>query len=284
MFKISSDNNGITVKWNKQILTRYNFQIDGYRPYWHPIRLPDSPVLTMNQPHDHVHHQGMWIAWKSVNGVNFWEQPKPNANPEGYGKIIHKELFECSSDSHSAQFITKNEWVDWKRTTHLVEERQTKIYTPESKYMLMDIKIQLKPVDNDVILDVKRGKPGGMGLFYSGLTIRFHNNLTPGKMLNSQDINETSEIYGSKSSWCDFAGKNQEDNQVYGITITDHPDNPRYPTPWWVRNTENYALLQPCLCYNQPYKIPSNEKLILKYRIIIHREYVNKELINNLSF
>ena len=166
MFAIDSIDDGLRLVWDSDLILDYHFQTGGPRTYWHPLRLPNSPPLTMDRPGDHVHHQGMWVAWKKVNGVNFWEQPKPGGDPNG-----------------------------------------------------------------------------------------------------------------SRSRWCGFAGKHREDGQVYGVTVLDHPCNPRYRTTWWVRNSQNYALIQPCLCYHEPFELAVGDTLELKYRIVLHEGYVDPVLI-----
>ena len=95
MLTLDPIDDGLGLTWNGQTLLNYHFQTGGQRTYWQPLRLPDSPPLTMNQPEDHVHHQGMWVAWKKVNGVNFWEQPKPGEEPTGFRE-------DCSSTEHGA--------------------------------------------------------------------------------------------------------------------------------------------------------------------------------------
>jgi len=283
MFAISSTSDGLRITWDKKLLSEYHFQTGGPRTYLHPLRLLDSPDLTMNRPHDHIHHQGMWVAWKKVNGVNFWEQPAEGTDPSGFGRIVHKEVLESSFDSQIAQFTTRNSWIDWQDNSYMDETRQTVVYAPKESHMNMDVKIQFGPGDKDVKLDLKRGEPGKGGLFYSGLTIRFHNDLTLGELLDADGRKETMEIFGSRSRWCGFSGQHKEDGNVYGITILDHPDNPRYPTTWWVRNAPNYGIIQPGLCYYEPYEIRAGDMLELKYRVVLHKGKVNPEFIQNIS-
>jgi hypothetical protein len=233
----------------------------------------------VDRPKDHVHHQGMWVAWKKVNGVNFWEQPKPGADPGGFGRIAHQKVLERSADSGIARLSTENAWIDWRNTTHLNEVRRTVAHTPQDDYLIMDVALQFRAAGMEVTLDLNRGEPGRGGLFYSGLTIRFDNALTPGKLLDADGRTEPTDIFGSRSRWCGFAGRHQVDGQVYGITILDHPNNPRYPTTWWVRNAENYALIQPCLCYHEPFKLDANSVLELNYRIVLHKGQVDPSLI-----
>ena len=279
MFAINPIEDGLCLTWDGQLIFNYHFQTGGPRTYWHPLQLLDSPALTMNRPSDHVHHQGMWVAWKAVNGVNFWEQPKPGADPSGFGRIVHKKISECFADSQTARFNTENSWIDWQDKVYLNETRQTVVYTPQDNYLTMDVTLQFHPAGKNVTLDLKRGEPGRGGLFYSGLTIRFDNALTPGRLLDADGRTETMDIFGNRSRWCGFAGQHRQDGHIYGITILDHPDNPRYPTIWWVRNAENYALIQPGLCYHEPFEIAVDDVLKLEYRIILHKGYVDHDLI-----
>ena len=283
MFVTDPIEDGLRLTWNGQAMLDYNFQTGGPRPYWHPLRLLDSPILTMDRPGDHIHHQGMWVAWKSVNGVNFWEEPGPNADPGGFGRIVHKKMLECSADAQKALFITENAWIEGQDTVHLKETRRTVVHAPQDDYMVIDVGIQFRPVERNVTLDLKRGEPGKGGLFYSGLTIRFDNAMTPGQLLDADGRTEPADIYGSRSRWCGLAGKHPADGQIYGITILDHPDNPRYPTAWWVRNSKNYALIQPCLCYYEPYEMAVGDTLELKYRVILHRGHVNQDIIGMIG-
>jgi hypothetical protein len=238
----------------------------------------------MNRPADHIHHQGMWVAWKKVNGVNFWEQPAPGLEPKGFGRIVHKMLVCQSVQSSEVKFTVGNAWLDWQNVQHLTETRETTIYAPQEDYLLMDIVLRFIPYKRELTLDLNRGEPGRGGLFYSGLAIRFDNALTPGQLLDADGRSEPMEIFGQTSRWCGFAGQHPEDGKVYGITLLDHPENPRYPTVWWVRNRENYALLHPSPCYYEPFHITKEKSLLFRYRVILHKGLVKPELIEKVKF
>ena len=96
MFALDSIADGLSLKWDGQLILEYHFQAGGNRSFIHPLRLPDSPSLSIDRaaavPVDHLHHRGLWVAWKRVNGVNFWEQPERGEDPEGYGRIVHQDV------------------------------------------------------------------------------------------------------------------------------------------------------------------------------------------------
>ncbi len=283
MFSLKLTDGRLDLTWNGQTLLNYHFQADGQRTYWHPLRLPDSPSLTMNQPEDHVHHQGMWVAWKKVNGVNFWEQPGPGAAPTGFGKIVHQRMLEESISAEQAEFTGENAWIDWQGMTHLIETRRTVVFPPQPEHLIIDVQIQFRPHRHEVTLDLNRGEPGQGGLFYSGLAIRFDNAMTPGQLLDANGRTEAMDIFGKQSRWCGFAGRHGADGQIYGATIIDHPSNPRHPTTWWVRNGKNYGILHPSPTYYEPFHLVQGNPLEFKYRVILHKGAVNPDLIERAA-
>ena len=44
-------------------------------PYWEPVCTPDGATISISSPNDHNWHRGLWMTWKYINGVNFWEGP-----------------------------------------------------------------------------------------------------------------------------------------------------------------------------------------------------------------
>lgn len=271
MFSLTKTQHSLIIAWNAQQVLGYHFPQDGNRPFCHPLNLPGAPPLTMNEPGDHVHHQGLWVAWKKVNEVNFWEQPAKGANPAGFGKIIHQHIISHNADAHSAGLVTENAWIDWEGTKHLTEQREITIHPPSADEMHIYISLTFQPNDRDVVLDLRRGEPGADGRFYSGMAIRFDNIITPGKLLDADGRTEPMDIFGKQSKWCSFTSTHPADNETYGVAIIDHSENPRYPTTWWVRNRQNYCLIHPSPVYYEPIHLSPNDTLTLKYRVVLYR-------------
>ena len=90
------------------------------------------------------------------------------------------------------------------------------------------------------------------------------------------------EVFGKQSGWCGFAGEHRADGQIYGATIIDHPSNPRHPTTWWVRNGENYGILHPSPAYYEPFYI--TQELAFKYRVVLHKGFVNPDFIEQVVY
>ena len=123
--------------------------------------------------------------------------------------------------------------------------------------------------------------PGADGRFYSGMAIRFDNIITPGNLLDADGRTEPMDIFGQQSRWCSFTSQHPTDNETYGVAIVDHPDNPRYPTTWWVRNRENYCLIHPSLVYYEPLHLASDETLKLQYRVVLYRGQPDAGTLDN---
>ena len=286
MFSISQTQHSLSIAWNDQQVLGYHFPEDGNRPFCHPLNLPGAPSLTMNEPGDHVHHQGLWVAWKKVNDVNFWEQPAKGADPTGFGKIVHQRIIRQMAGIAGAYLVTENAWIDWQGIKHLTEQRKITIHNPPTAdsidSMSINITLTFRTNDRDVVLDLRRGEPGADGRYYSGMAIRFDNIITPGKLLDADGRTEPMDIFGKQSKWCSFAATHPADNETYGIRITDHSDNPRYPTTWWVRNRKNYSLIHPSPVYHEPFHLsPPYDTLTLKYNIRLYRGEPNNVFRSN---
>lgn len=288
MFSLESTDDGLRLAWDGHPVLQYNFLKGGNRPFVHPLRLPDSPALTTDRatvvPVDHLHHQGLWVGWKKVNGVNFWEQPQEGADPAGYGRILHQTMVTQEASDEHARFTTRNAWTDWNDVQHLTETREITVRAPRDGIMVVDFRTELDAHGREATLDLLRGEPGGPGLFYSGVAIRYNDAMSPGEFLDADGRSDVDEIFGSTSRWCGCSGRHSEDGQVYGITVIDHPQNPRYPTSWWLRNRKDFCLVQPSPSYHEPFDLALGEPLTLQYRIVVHRGAVSPQVIEGAAW
>ena len=275
MFSLSKTQHSLSIAWNDEQVLGYHFPEGGNRPFCHPLNLPGAPSLTMNEPGDHVHHQGLWVAWKKVNDVNFWEQPAKDADPTGFGKIVHQRIVSLNTTTNSASLTAENAWIDWQGRTHLNETRKITVHAPSDDSMQISVGLTLRPNQREVVLDLRRGEPGADGRYYSGMAVRFDNIITPGNLLDADGRTEPMDIFGKQSKWCSFTSQHPSDNETYGVAIIDHPDNPRHPTTWWVRNRKNYCLIHPSPVYYEPFHIAPDESLTLRYSVVLYRGQSN---------
>ena len=274
MFSFEPLSDGVRLTWDGRHVLDYNFGTGGRRTFVHPLRLPGGPPLTTDraavEPVDHPHHQGLWVGWKKVNDANFWEQPREGEDPAGYGRVVHRKVVAQEAGPEQARLAAESAWIDWRDVEHLVETRETTVHAPGDGLMVLDLATTVDPRGVDLTLDLNRGEPGQMGLFYSGVMLRFNDAMTPGQLLDADGRTEVDDIFGSNSLWCGFSGRHSEDGKTYGVTVIDHPDNPRHPTTWWARNRSNFTLVHPSITYHEPLKVPLGRPLTLRYRLVLH--------------
>ena len=275
MFTFQDLPDGVRLNWNDSRILEHNFGTSGRRPFVHPLGLPGSPSLNMDraavEPYDHPHHQGLWVAWKKVNGVNFWEQPRSDGDESGFGRVSHQGVVSREAGDGQASLAVQNAWTDWRGTTHLSETRRATVHAPGDGAMTLDLETTLDPQGQDLTLDLNRGEPGAMGLFYSGLMFRVNDAMSAGSLLDAEGRTDVEEIFGNDARWCGYWGRHAEDGKTYGVTIIDHPDNPRYPTTWFARARPNFSVLHPSPCYHEPLAVPLGQPLTLRYRLLLHQ-------------
>lgn len=269
MFYLQKNTSSLQVNWNGDPLLAYQYG-SGSMPFWHPISMPGSPILTEDRPADHIHHHGLWLAWKSVNGVNFWEESPSGAPERGYGRIVNTDLNVVEVSSSSAEFIATTSWLDWRGKEIISDVRRTLIHRPTDTGFMIDLSIELLPTNGEVILDLRRGEPGQGGFYYSGLVIRLNDKIGQGEVLDADGHTDTESIFGSQSRWCGYSGVHQVNGKRYSVVIIDKPENPRYPTTWWVRNRPGYSLLHPSPTYHEPLKIDAGTSVTFKYKLLFY--------------
>lgn len=238
------------------------------KPYIHPLHVPGGGVVTVALPHDHLHHRGLWLTWSNVNGINFWEE---HFAPEQTGDIRHRAFEVGTADVAGGGFTSRQEWVT-RRGQCLLEGRFTLIVSPaRGGERLLDIQVALRPVAGAVEL----GTPPQ----YHGLGYRCARSMDRGRILNANGDEGPAATKGVGAAWCSYGGRldgiERADLAVFGdgwasVTMFDHPENPRYPTPWFTMN-QPFGFIAPALAYATPYSIGVGETLTLRYGILVQR-------------
>lgn len=66
-----------------ETIWQFSFDPTAGKPFYHPLRVPHGPPLTMLNPADHPWHYGLWFSWKYINQANYWEQNAETGRAEG---------------------------------------------------------------------------------------------------------------------------------------------------------------------------------------------------------
>ena len=123
----------------------------------------------------------------------------------------------------------------------LTDERTFRVFARPNNERLFDFEITIKaPADSEVVLGDT--KEGSMAIRLNE-TMRLKPNKEnagkpTGHIVNSEGVRDGA-TWGKRAAWCDYYGP--VEGKTVGVAIFDHPQNPRYPTWWHVRDYGLFA-------------------------------------------
>jgi len=227
----------LRVEINGKLFTEYYFK-DVPRPYCYPLIGPGDVAMTRNWPmkdtpgeeHDHPHHRSLWFAHGSMNGHDFWSEAK------SFGKEVHDDFLEVKSGKDAGVIKERNKWVAADGTVVCTDERTLRFYNPGSvNERVLDFEITLFASNGDLTLgDTKEGT---MAVRLAE-TMRLKGKVGKGHIVNSNGVRD-GQTWSKKANWVDYYGP--VDDKIVGIAMFDHPQNPRHPTWWHVRDYGLFA-------------------------------------------
>jgi hypothetical protein len=202
-----------------------------------------------------------------VNGTDFWSEAK------NFGKIVHDGFIEVKSGKESGVIKSRNKWVAPDGTVVCTDTRTLRIYqTGNDNERLFDFDITIQAPDKDVVFgDTKEGT---MAVRLAE-TMRLRGKTGHGHIINSEGVKD-GETWGKRADWCEYHGPVQD--KIVGIAIFDHPENPRHPTWWHVRDyglfaanpfgQHDFEALPDKSAGN--FTIPSGKNVTFRYRFYLH--------------
>ena len=101
----------------------------------------------------------------------------------------------------------------------------------------MDIEVTIHASHGQITLGDT--KEGSMAIRLTP-TMRLKGEVGQGHIVNSEGQRD-GQTWGKRAAWCDYYGPASEGGQTVGVAIFDHPDNPRHPTWWHVRDYGLFA-------------------------------------------
>lgn len=227
----------LRVEINGQLFTEYLYK-DVPRPYCYPLIGPGDAAMTRDWPmkntpgeeHDHPHHRSLWFAHGSINGYDFWSEEK------AFGKTVHDNFLEVKSGAKAGVIRERNKWVAADGTVVCTDERTLRFYNPGlTSERLMDFEITL--IVSNGALTFGDTKEGTMAVRLAE-TMRLKGKVGKGHIVNSAGLRD-GQTWGKRADWCDYYGP--VEGKTVGLAIFDHPQNPRHPTWWHVRDYGLFA-------------------------------------------
>ncbi len=260
------------------IIWRLNFAKDQAKVFFDPLGTVDGRTLTWNAPPDHAWHYGLWFSWKTINGVNYWELDK-TGEPEGITEL--QSVKTTHDDQDGANVVLTFRYHPANETKSVMNETVTlKIEPPraDGSYRIDWRQRSTAQVDVELNRTPPPGRPGGLGHGgYGGLSYRGARDLAEVVITDSQGRTDM-EVHRQTARWLDASGT--VDGEPAGVTIFDHPANPRHPTPWFIVQSQlnhgPFWYTNPALLCWEPMHLAAGETLELRYRILVHEGLVDQ--------
>lgn len=270
--KLTQGDNKVTVEINGKLFTEYRFK-EPQRPFFYPVMGPTGqPVMRHwpvedidpDDPRDHVHQKSLWFTHGAVNGIDFWS--------DGKGTIVHDKFLEVTSGPQAGVIKSQNKWVAPDGKVVLTDTRTHRFQgTPDGT--LMDWEITLHASNGPVTFGDT--KEGSMAIRLAP-TIQLGGKVGKGHIINSEGVTDNA-TWSKRADWCEYHGPVK--GEIVGIAIFDHPDNPRHPTWWHVRDYGLFAANPFGIHDFEKGKpagagdlvIPAGQSVTFKYRFYFHK-------------
>ncbi|MBI5819116.1 MAG: PmoA family protein [Verrucomicrobia bacterium] len=256
-----------------ELFTEYHYK-DVARPYCYPIIGPGGVGMTRDWPmkendndvRDHIHHKGLWYAHGKVNDVDCWSEQK------AFGKTIHQKFLETTSGPKQGVIRSLNKWVSADGKALCSDERTLR-FQACSGVRMIDFEITFIASDGELTLGDT--KEGSMSIrLPTSMSVTAKGKVAMGHIINSEGARDK-DAWGKRAAWVDYYGP--VNNKPVGVAIFDHPQNPRHPTWWHVRDYGLFSV--------NPYgihdfekkpagtgdlKVEAGKKVTFRYRFLFH--------------
>jgi hypothetical protein len=252
----------LRIELDGQLFTEYLFK-DVPRPYCYPILGPGGLPMTRNWPMKDT----LWFTHGAVNGYDFWSEEKD------FGKIVHDKFVEVKSGKDSGLVVAENKWVAADGTLVCTDQTTLRFHKPRSaSERVLDFEITIRALDKPLVFgDTKEGT---MAIRLAE-TMRLKGKVGKGHIVNSAGVRDDA-TWGKRAEWCDYYGP--VEGKIVGVAIFDHPENPRHPTWWHVRD---YGLFAANPFGQHDFEkladksagdlsVPSGKSITFRYRFYFH--------------
>ena len=243
--QIATLTNRLRVEINGRLFTEYYFT-NVPRPYCYPLLGPGGRPMTRQWPqenppgeeHDHPHHRSFWFAHGLVNGQDFWTEQKD------FGREVWQSFTEVKSGPDAGVIKSVNTWVAADGRVICTDDRVLRIYNRPDNERLFDFEITLHAGAEPLKLgDTKEGTFALRLAESMRITQAPEKGAKKGRPGAGHAVNSGGDrddaAWGKRAEWVDYYGPVQ--GKTVGVAIFDHPQNPRHPTWWHVRDYGLFA-------------------------------------------
>lgn len=246
--------------------TRWHFGTEYPRPFFYPFNGPSGTSLTrMGHPGapNHDHHRSVWFAHNDVAGVDFWSD---NTDAQ----VRQKFWYAYGDGDDEAVMASACGWYDGAGKELMEQDLVAALIPLDAGEHALEIQITMRPPAGTDSVQLGKTNFGFLAVRVAKtLSVHFGG----GTISNSEGQQGEEQIFGKPARWMDYSGPiavgtgSNRHAVVEGITFFDHPDNPRYPTHWHVRQD---GWMGASFCFQEGYTITSNDPLTLRYLLYAH--------------
>ena len=270
-FAVDPETKAATMKVGGKVCWTYNPTSEEGKPYFHPLAIPGTgEALTDFRPADHKWHLGLWMSWKYVNGVNFWE-PDKDAVRKVVGSVEACDGNQAFQSKVTLAYIAKGKEV-------LREDRMTRVVTKENGDYTIEYDSLFTACGGDATLSSDVAKKDANEIWasggYAGLMLRFAPNPPGTYRFVDAEGRTDAKTCGYASPWIE-ATVTTPSGAKAKVRMTDHPENPRYPNTWFSRHQPNglkdagYNLIGTGLVFHEPLTLKDGKSMRLRYTVSV---------------
>lgn len=263
----------IEVEIDGKPFTAFHFGTEWDKPFLHPLRAPSGVVISRGFPvekiegesKDHVWHRGLWFGHGDINGVNFWRE----LGKDKTGRVVCRSAPRARGGRQGGALSVACDLVTPQNQVIGTVRQEYRIRREGPNYLI--------DVDAGVVAD--RGMPLKMGDTEEGtLGLRLSDEFREDRgavLSNSDRLVGTKAIWGKRARWVDYSATVK--GEQVGVSMFDHPANPKHPTYWHARG---YALNAANPFGEHDFlkdktrdgsiTVPKGGRLSLRYRVLIH--------------
>jgi hypothetical protein len=275
-------NNKVEVEIDGRPLTTFHYEDNWLKPFLHAVRTPSGTIVTRGYPvekiagesSDHIWHHGIWYGHGDINGVDFWREFTGNPQEDAkfklpIGRFVMKGKPRLKASGDSGTLTVDLDLVRPDKTS-LGTIREVFTFRRQGADNLIDAEITIS-ADRGTALKLGDTEEGAFGL-------RFADEFKEDRgaiLTNSDGLKGTSKIWGKQARWVDYSTTIK--GEQLGVSIFDHPQNPKHPSYWHARG---YGL-----CAVNPFgehdfyndktrdgsvTMAAGRKLTFRYRVVVH--------------
>lgn len=258
----------IEIQVDGKPFTSYLYSDKWDKPFLHPIVSASGEVVTRGWPvdprpgesSDHVWHRGLWYAHGDVNGADFWREKGRDQT----GRMIPKKPPQVKGDRLTVDLDLIA--ADGKRHGTV---REAFRFVADKTARSIDLEVTIL-ADAGMAMKLGDTEEGSLGFRFSDDFA-----LDRGAKLRNSEGVTGKPIWGKRAAWTDYSV--ERNGKALGVTLMDHPSNPRHPTYWHARhyglNSANPFGVRDFTgdkSRDGSLTIPPGGKITFRYRVAVH--------------